>query len=337
MPLTPIPAVPASPYDVCHASLAWRAVLGVNAALAVALVAASETPGEALASVGPWTLGGVLGTSLWLGALCALQAVVGRLPGLARRLALVALGAGCSLVAFRVVTWLMLSETVPMRWFGAALVGAALAWVMSLWIEQRHQVLRPAHADARLAELQARMRPHFLFNTLNTATALVRVDPIAAETMLEDLSDLFRAALNEAKVTTLGDEIQVAKQYLAIEKLRFGDRMQVTWDLDDAANGAPVPSLMLQPLIENAMHHGVESLQAGAWVRVRTQATKDSASLEVENNVGATTPTGSGMALANVRERLRLLHDLDGRFDARREGDRFIVRVSMPLKMTVTA
>jgi two-component system, LytTR family, sensor histidine kinase AlgZ len=150
------------------------------------------------------------------------------------------------------------------------------------------------------------------------------------------LSDLFRAALDEARTATLGGELAIARQYLAIEQRRFGDRMSVQWEIDAAADVAPVPSLVLQPLLENAVFHGVETLRTGAWIRVRTRATRDRASIEIENNLGAERASperaGSGMALANVRERLRLLHDLDGRFDARREGDRFVVRIGVPLK-----
>ncbi len=110
--------------------------------------------------------------------------------------------------------------------------------------------------------------------------------------------------------------------------------MRIDFDLDPAADRAVVPSLLLQPLVENAVHHGVESLREGAWICVRTRVARGAATVEIENNVGVATRAGSGMALANVRERLRLLHDLDGRFDARREGERFVVRLGIPLERT---
>ncbi len=322
----------ASMFDVCHGALAWRALVMVNGALALGVIAGSTTWATALAQVGPLMLVGLAGTAAWLGGVCAARQALPQMAPWARRFTLMLWGAVVGIVALHLITWMTFGDTSTMRISSAAMVGAALAAALSIWIEQRTLVLRPAHADARLAELQARIRPHFLFNTLNTATALVRVDPPAAEGMLEDLSDLFRAALNDAKTATLGAELAVAKQYLAIEQRRFGDRLDVTWDLDPNADNAPVPSLVLQPLIENAVHHGVESLGANAWIRVRTRVERDAVLIEIENNVGAATPTGSGMALANVRERLRLMHDLDSSFDARRSADRFLVRIGVPMR-----
>jgi two-component system, LytTR family, sensor histidine kinase AlgZ len=322
-------------FDVCHGALVWRALVIVNVGLGLGVLASSTTAWDALARSGPLLLVGLVGTALWLAGVCAAQHHLPKLSPLQRRMALALWGATVAAMGYGLNSWMLREEAPLLRWVSAVCIGAALAAVLSIWIEQRSRVQRPVHADARLAELQSRMRPHFLFNTLNTATALVRVDAAAAETMLEDLSDLFRAALNEAKTATLGDEVAVAKQYLAIEQRRFGQRMQVTWDLDPKADGAPVPSLVLQPLVENAVHHGVESLNADAWIHITTRAVRGMAHIDIENNVGSKTPTGSGMALANVRERLRLLHDLDGRFDARQEGDRFIVRVGVPLKAAV--
>ncbi len=323
---------PASMFDVCHGALVWRALVMVNVTVALGAMASSPTWQAALTQGGALILASLVGTAIWLAGVCSAKQWLPRLALPWRRLALAVWGALLGLAAVHLAVWTTFGDISPMRSVIAVLVGAALAVALSIWIELRSVVQRPAHADARLAELQARIRPHFLFNTLNTATALVRVDPAAAEGMLEDLSDLFRAALNDAKTATLGDELAVAKQYLAIEQRRFGDRLNVSWDLDPLAADAPVPSLVLQPLVENAVHHGVESLGANAWIRVSTRASRNGVQIEIENNVGAPTPTGSGMALANVRERLRLLHDLDGRFDARREGDRFKVRVGVPLK-----
>ncbi len=324
----------ADAFDVCHGALAWRALLVVNASLLLAVFATHAGVLDALAVAGPIGLAGLVGTTAWLGGVCAARAALGAMTPTARRFALVGWGAVLGAVCAWGWGWATFEDLRPAKVLLAALIGAGFAACLGAWIEQRTRGLRPAHADARLAELQARIRPHFLFNTLNTATALVRVDPAGAEAMLEDLSDLFRAALAEARATTLGEEIAVARQYLAIEQRRFGDRMRIEFDLDVAADRAVVPSLLLQPLVENAVHHGVESLRDGAWIRVRTRAVRDSVTVEIENNVGGATRAGSGMALVNVRERLRLLHDLDGRFDARRDGDRFIVRLRVPIPRT---
>ncbi len=321
-------------FDVCHGALVWRALLVVNGGLVLAVLATSAGWLDALATVGPVAMMGLVGTAVWLAGVCLARHGLTRVNAVPRRAVLLAWGALVGLLCGWGLAWANFAELQAWKSWVATLIGMAFAGGLTVWIEQRARVLRPAHADARLAELQARIRPHFLFNTLNTATALVRVDPAGAEAMLEDLSDLFRAALAEARTATLGEELAVARQYLAIEQRRFGERMNLSFDLDPAADRATLPSLLLQPLLENAVHHGVESLREGAWIRVRTRASRSTATLEVENNVGGATRGGSGMALANVRERLRLLHDLDGRFDARRIDDRFIVRLSVPLAPT---
>jgi two-component system, LytTR family, sensor histidine kinase AlgZ len=325
-----------SMFDVCHGALAWRALLLVNASLALTVFATSTKVADGLAVAGPLVMAGLVGTVAWLTGICAMRRVLERMPPLAWRAAMWCWGGLLGALGSALIAGLSFVDLTALSVLKGALVGFAFAIALAFWIEQRAKVLRPSHAHARLAELQARMRPHFLFNTLNTATSLVRVDPPAAEAILEDLSDLFRAALDEARTATLGGELAIARQYLAIEQRRFGERMTVHWEIDAAADVAPVPSLVLQPLLENAVFHGVETLRTGAWIRVRTRATRDRASIEIENNLGAERASperaGSGMALANVRERLRLLHDLDGRFDARREGDRFVVRIGVPLK-----
>ena len=153
---------------------------------------------------------------------------------------------------------------------------ASLVWV---WLDQRARSARPADASARLAELQSRIRPHFLFNALNTAVALVQIDPERAESVLEDLSQLFRVALAEVGASvTLAEEIDLAQRYLAIEQVRFGDRLAVSWEVDAAASSARVPPLVLQPLVENAVRHGIEtSLRGGTVLRARQGAPRQRA------------------------------------------------------------
>ncbi|OYU93504.1 MAG: hypothetical protein CFE45_20775 [Burkholderiales bacterium PBB5] len=184
-----------------------------------------------------------------------------------------------------------------------------------------------------MAELQSRIRPHFLFNALNTALALVQVDPPRAEGVLEDLSALFRVALAETgSAVSLDDEVDLAQRYLAIEQIRFGARLALAWDLDPAAATARLPPLVLQPLVENAVRHGVEPSPRGGTVRVRSRVLRGMVQLEVINSLPAEPgPPGSGLALANVRERLRLLHDLAGRLHTEQRDGHFIARIEVPL------
>ena len=236
-------------------------------------------------------------------------------------------------------------------WVPPMLTGAALAGVGLAWLKHRAHSQLPAHAAARLAELQARIRPHFLFNTLNTAIALVQIDPQRAEAVLEDLAELFRQALTSPSVrTTLADEVDLARRYLRIEELRFGERVTVRWELDDEAAAAEVPALVLQPLVENAMRHGIEANPLGGWIVVRTKVQGGRAVLTVSNSVPTQGPTpataGHGIALRNVRQRLKLMHDVEADFeaglqpaapgaaasnDAGRQPPVYVVRLAVPL------
>jgi two-component system, LytTR family, sensor histidine kinase AlgZ len=245
----------------------------------------------------------------------------------------VGLGALCG-TAGALLGWLSsagLAGRLP--WFAPALAGAALAASMFQWLQLRAKALLPAATTARLAELQSRIRPHFLFNTLNTALALVRHDPERAERLLEDLSELFRVAITEnAESVSLAEEVALAQRYLEIEQVRFGSRLQVVWELDPAAGVARVPPLLLQPLVENAVRHGVEPAAGGGVVRVRTRVKGGRALISIVNSLAAgPSQPGNGMALQNVRERLRLMHDMAAQFEARAEDDVFRVQIVVPL------
>ena len=211
--------------------------------------------------------------------------------------------------------------------------GALLGAIVYHWLELRVRATLPAATEAGLIELQSRVQPHFLFNTLNTAIALVRVDPTRAEEVLEDLSELFRAALGALDGdSTLGEEIRLARLYLAIEGMRFGKRLEVEWDVEDAVAHVRVPSLLLQPLVENAVRHGVEPNDAGGRVQIRARVRNGRAWVQVVNTVGQASPAGHGIGLVSSRERLRLMHDLRSEFQAGPiAGGRFRVRLAVPL------
>jgi two-component system sensor histidine kinase AlgZ len=176
-----------------------------------------------------------------------------------------------------------------------------------------------------------------LFNTLNTAIALVQSDPARAEGVLEDLAELFRVALADnggSGTVTLASEIDLAQRYIAIETLRFGERLDVRWELDPAANAARLPPLALQPLLENAVRHGIEPDEAGGTIRVRTRTSLGRVEIVVDNSLpspNARPNPGHGVALGNVRARLRLLHDLDAKFEAGRHGEAWRVRIVVPM------
>jgi two-component system sensor histidine kinase AlgZ len=324
-------------YDVCHGALALRALLAVNGIVLLGTLVASDNAPQAVAAIGPALAISLPATLLWLGLVCTLRRPVALLAPAARIAVLAAIGAVLAAAAAWPLTALGLLEPAPLRAWTLPLAGAAMAAPLALWLQWRETARKPADARAQLAELQSRIRPHFLFNTLNTAISLVRSDPARAEGVLEDLAELFRVALEDhgGSTATLAAEIDMAQRYLAIEQLRFGERLVVTWELDRAADAARLPPLVLQPLLENAVRHGVEPLEAGGTIRVRTRAALGRAEIVIDNPLpGATAPAnpGHGVALDNVRRRLKLLHDLDAQFDAgRRDDGSWRVRIVVPL------
>ena len=210
--------------------------------------------------------------------------------------------------------------------------GVCAAMILA-WFDLRARAQAPALAEARLQALTARIRPHFLFNSLNAVLGMIRIDPQRAEVALEELAELFRALMQDNReLVPLSDEIVLARKYLDIERLRLGERLQVTWAVDDCPADALAPPLLLQPLLENAVHHGIEPAVTPGEIRVRLMSTRDGVSIEIDNPwLGENQhSTGNRMALDNLRERLMLFYDLEARLDTRVENGRYHVRVSLP-------
>lgn len=173
-----------------------------------------------------------------------------------------------------------------------------------------------AEAGARVRALQARIRPHFLFNSMNTIAALARSDPARAEEAVTDLAELLRASLREMRERIrLDEEVGIARTYARIEGLRLGDRLRVDWQLDELPGAALVPPLVLQPLVENAVFHGIEPLADGGTISVRARRDGRFVELTVANPVNPTRRPrqgGNGIGLDNVRQRLELSFDGEG-------------------------
>jgi two-component system sensor histidine kinase AlgZ len=320
--------------DVCSGTLSLRAVLAVQAVLAIGVLLATPRPAEWMARQAAAAFVGVGATVLWLVAVCALKRPLSRLGAPPRAAALMAVGGAASLLAWWPLAWAGLGEPAGgLRALGVALAGAAIAAALWVWLDLRSRLWQPVEASVRLAELQSRIRPHFLFNALNTALALVRVDPGRAEGVLEDLAQLFRVALAEGGTSvSLDEEIDLAQRYLAIEQVRYGARLQVSWDIDARVGRARVPPLVLQPLVENAVRHGIEPAVQGGRIWVQAAVRRGQAVILVSNTVpDAPSLPGHGIALRNVRERLRLLHDVAGQCDVWREGELFRARIVVPL------
>jgi two-component system sensor histidine kinase AlgZ len=228
---------------------------------------------------------------------------------------------------------------------GNLLTGAIVGAIALRYFYVTHQWRRNVEREARsrVEALQARIRPHFLYNSMNTIAALTRSDPIRAEAAVEDLADLFRVSLQETRSeVTLADELEVVRTYERIERLRLGSRLTVDWQLGDAPLDALVPSLLLQPLVENAIYHGIERLPDGGTVTISARlANARTLELTVANpspsQGAAPGRIGSRLALSNIRERLALAYAGEASFESGVDADRFVVRVRLPLRRPAAA
>lgn len=215
----------------------------------------------------------------------------------------------------------------------AALVSAAVLRYFYVREQWRSQV--QAHAEAEVRALQARIRPHFLFNSMNTIASLVRVDPRTAERAVEDLAELFRAALGAGQgEASLAEELHLAERYLAIETLRLGPRLRVVWELaEPLPRTLSLPRLVLQPLVENAVLHGVSQLEAGGEIRVAARVEARVLRLEVGNPAPATAPAApvNGHAQASIARRLRHRFGPAARMTTERGQDYYRCRLEIPV------
>lgn len=328
----------APPPDYCNLGIVLRVLALINAGMLVYAIASSSSWSESGFRV--LSIAMVLEPATMLGVfvLCALQRVLAS-ERASRRIALGAVVGFASAWVVSALTVIVLGTDATLlgqRGFGGvalaivgATVGAGTCWVLEL----RARAMSPALAAAKLQALQSRIRPHFLFNSLNAAMSLVRTDPARAEHVLEDLSDLFRMLMSDSRdLIALSEEVALARQYLAIEQVRLGERLRVEWEIARMPTDHRVPPLLLQPLLENAVRHGIEPVLDGGVVAVRITGMARELVIVVENSYqpGAVQP-GNGLALANVRERLMLVYDLEARMRAEGDGKRYRVVLTLPL------
>ncbi len=323
-------------FNTCRTSTVLRALLLVIAyILTVSLFAVrghSEIDtwiiyaGTALACAVPATL-------LWLMLSCILKNKIKKYNSTKQWWWGVLLGALCG--AFAASLLASVRDIQYTQWLACILSGSLLAAQMVSILMLRTQLQAPTNVQAQLAELQARIRPHFLFNSLNSAIALISTNPQRAELMLENLGDIFRHMLQDVRTSSsLGTELELAQRYLDVESVRFGKRLRVNWNIDSAANIASMPTLFLQPLLENAIKHGVEPSPEGADITVRTMLRGNIVCIIISNTTPANKgKKGNNMALANVRKRLELLYDIELRFSAKEHDGMFHVRIEVPMQI----
>jgi len=249
----------------------------------------------------------------------------------------------CVIAALAVLTAIavhLVIETVvpqpPGSLFRHVVLGLGTFGVLLYYFRLRAKALSPAITEARLQALQARIRPHFLFNSLNAVLSLIRADPRRAEAALEDMADLFRVLMRDNRdLVPLGDEVELCRQYLALESLRLGDRLRVEWHTTSMPADALVPPLVLQPLVENAVYHGIEPLSKPGTISINIFARDGEVHTILRNPYRPDNDlhrAGNKMAFANVRERLALHFDVEASLDATARGDSYEVHIRMPYR-----
>jgi two-component system sensor histidine kinase AlgZ len=324
--------------DCCKLGVILRTLVAVNGAVLVAIVAQAQTLGAAALSFIEASMLVELACLASLLVLCASRRALCAYPPWVQRLscALIPAVVTALLIQFLATLNLFLEDAAGLNMLQGVLSAAVFGYLLQHYFELRTRAFSPALAEARLQALQARIRPHFLFNSLNAVLSLIRSAPRQAEATLEDLAELFRVLLRDARdLTTLEEELRLCEQYLSIEKIRLGERLQVEWELtnmsDEVLHTAQIPALLLQPLLENAVHHGVEPARQPMLVQVHLSRWGERLEIAVINphHPGRTSP-GNHMALDNIRERLALLYDVEAQLVTTIARGFFEVRLRFP-------
>lgn len=240
-----------------------------------------------------------------------------------------------SVVIYSLFTQYFSSELIlsPYRTILLAMLATA---VLLYYFDLRRRAYSPAITEARLQALQSRIRPHFLFNSINAVLSLVRSQPKRAETALEDMSDLFRVLMAENRdLVPLEKEVALCKQYLSIESLRLEDRLTVDWQINDMPNNALVPPLILQPLVENAVYHGIEPIPEGGEIVVAISSKANELHIKINNpcSSSGSKHMGNKVALKNIKERLALHFDLEASIRHKKQDKQYTVTIRMPYEV----
>jgi two-component system sensor histidine kinase AlgZ len=322
--------------DCCNLGVVFKALLAVNGAVLVASLLRTADIQQGVMEFAESSTLVELACLLSLLALCGLRRAIRSIPPWGQRLACALVPAAVTGVVIHLLSewlWSSFENLTPLK---GVLVAALLGALLQHYFELRARAFSPTLVEARLQALQARIRPHFLFNSLNAVLSLIRTEPRRAESTLEDLAELFRVLMRDPRsVASLQDEIRLCQQYLSIEKIRLGERLNVEWKTDvdeDVLRKAHIPVLLLQPLLENAVHHGVEPASEPVTVQVGISRTIERIEIVVTNpwHGVASTDEGNHMALDNIRERLALLYDVEAQLTTSIANELFEVRLRFP-------
>jgi two-component system sensor histidine kinase AlgZ len=322
--------------NFCNLGIMLRSLVVVNLLLAAGAAIRAPGPGAAVFEFVAFAAFGepILFASLL--ALCASRRWLHAL-GYAGSIAAVAVFE----VALSGLAWSsfgrVFGDRPEMSFVQVAVMVLIVTGITLAYFDLRARALSPAIADARIQALQARIRPHFLYNSINAVISLIRSEPRRAERALEDMADLFRVLMSDNRtLAPIGEEVELARQYLAIESLRLGERLRVSWRIDAMPADALVPPLMLQPLVENAVYHGIEPSPGGGEVAIDIRREGPQLVLTLANPVpgAGRSPAGNRMAIANIRERLQLHFDAEATMKSEVTDGSYRVTIRMPYLTT---
>jgi two-component system sensor histidine kinase AlgZ len=325
--------------DCCNIGVIFRSLLAVNGAVLAGILMRTRDLRFGLSEFVESSMLVELACLLSLLALCGLRRTIRTIPPWGQRAASALTPAavtGLVIHFLSTLEWLWNSFT-NLTALKGMLAAALLGGLLQHYFELRTRAFSPALVEARLQALQARIRPHFFFNSLNAVLSLIRTEPRRAETTLEDLADLFRVLMSDPRnMTSMEEELRLCRQYLSIEKIRLGERLQVQWEMenlgDEVLRKARIPVLLLQPLLENAVHYGVEPAVEPALIQVHMSRSIDRIEIVVVNPYhGDPAPDkGNHIALNNIRERLALLYDVEAQLTTAVARGFFEVRLRFP-------
>ncbi|MGZ5039229.1 MAG: sensor histidine kinase [Usitatibacter sp.] len=318
--------------NFCNLGVMLRSLLLVNALLAAAAVIRAPSIDGIWFEFLLYAAFGEPMLVLSLVALCAARRFLHAMGyvGALAALAVFELGVGW---LFYAASGSFLPERRPMT-FGQVMFLVFFATAVTIaYFDLRARALSPAIAEARIQALQARIRPHFLYNSINAVLSLIRSEPRRAERALEDLADLFRVLMADNRMLApIANEVELARQYLALESLRLGERLKVTWRIDTMPGDALVPPLVLQPLVENAVYHGIEPSDTGGEIEIDIGLEAKQLVIELKNPFpgGGRHSAGNRMAIVNIRERLQLHFDAEASMRSEVKDGSYRVTIRIP-------
>jgi two-component system, LytTR family, sensor histidine kinase AlgZ len=276
--------------------------------------------------------------------LCPLRPWLARIPAWQAGLFSYVLVLLVTLICSVIGLWMLAPEQVIAwhRLLNSLLIAGIIAGVVLryLYLQQQLSNQKEAELKARIEALQSRIRPHFLFNSMNSIASLIEIDPIKAEKMVVDLSSLFRASLAEPGLVPLSEELSLCRRYIAIEQMRLGDRLQVDWQDQTESTTALIPSLLLQPLIENAIYHGIQPRPEGGVIELLLQQSEKQLQIKVTNplpvkSIGempvVTSTASNHMALDNIRHRLQAYYGNQARLESLQQDELFVTTLFLPI------